>query len=475
MNSNVKLSWAGFSAKSPQTLRDILQDKDFTDVTMATEDGAQILAHQVILSSGSAFFKRILRTSKIHQQRPLLFLSGLKGSLVTALVDFIYLGECSVNEEDLDQFFKTGKEFGLQGIEEVALEDGYNEDEHGGAIEKENNVEETLSPSLLDIDDDRNEILTEEHPLKLEIETLSNDGTFPEDVLDMLDNHIQDSHGKNKSFENQSEENLISENATLVVENQERILEASPEGEVVGPYDLLDAVSDEDNDDGAVINPFWNLSTMTGILPSEIVSDDLLENLDELTTQINPVQRNSVSDELLDLEIDDLLRDVEENVNVANTRYGKQKANIEKSNLIGDIVNAKNTPRGFVSNRSLKVDVKNLHFGDHDGASSKSYCDLCKFSTNRMHHLKQHKAEKHEGREYSCNMCGFQAAYSSQLSRHKAEKHKVRKFECKSCDYTTSRRDNMRSHRCRLIKQEEFLYRVNVGKSDREAYYNFKI
>ena len=104
MNSNVKLSWAGFSAKSPQTLRDILQDKDFTDVTMATEDGAQILAHQVILSSGSAFFKRILRTSKIHQQRPLLFLSGLKGSLVTALVDFIYLGECSVNEEDLDQF-----------------------------------------------------------------------------------------------------------------------------------------------------------------------------------------------------------------------------------------------------------------------------------------------------------------------------------------------------------------------------------
>ena len=89
--------------------------------------------------------------------------------------------------------------------------------------------------------------------------------------------------------------------------------------------------------------------------------------------------------------------------------------------------------------------------------------------------MKQHKAEKHEGREYSCNLCGFQAAYSSQLSRHKAEKHKVRKFECKSCDYTTSRRDNMRSHRCRLIKQEEFLYRVNVGKSDREAYYNFKI
>ena len=70
MNSNVKLSWAGFSTKSPQTLRDILQEKEYTDVTLATEDGTQILAHQVILSSGSVFFKRILSMSNIHQQRP---------------------------------------------------------------------------------------------------------------------------------------------------------------------------------------------------------------------------------------------------------------------------------------------------------------------------------------------------------------------------------------------------------------------
>ena len=111
MNSNVKLSWAGFSAKSPQTLKNIWQEKEHTDVTLATEDGTQILAHQVILNSGSGFFKRIFKMSKIHQQKPLLFLSGLEGSLVAALVDFIYLGECSVNEEDLDQFVKSGTQF----------------------------------------------------------------------------------------------------------------------------------------------------------------------------------------------------------------------------------------------------------------------------------------------------------------------------------------------------------------------------
>ena len=48
---------------------------------------------------------------------------------MAALVDFIYIGECSVKEESLDQFVKSGKEFGLRGIEEVTLEGGHEEGE----------------------------------------------------------------------------------------------------------------------------------------------------------------------------------------------------------------------------------------------------------------------------------------------------------------------------------------------------------
>ena len=104
MNSKVKLSWVGFSARSPQTLRDIWERRDFTDVTLVTEDGTQIFSHQVILGSASAFFKRILTMDNNHnQQRPLLFLSGVKGSVAASLMDFIYLGECFVQEEDIDQ------------------------------------------------------------------------------------------------------------------------------------------------------------------------------------------------------------------------------------------------------------------------------------------------------------------------------------------------------------------------------------
>ena len=415
MNSNVKLSWTGFSAKIPQTLKNISDEKEFTDVTLATDDGTQILAHQIILSSGSAFFKRILMMNKNHHQRPFLFLSGLKGSLVAALVNFVYLGECSVNEEDLDEFVKTGKEFGLQGIEEVTLEDDYGEDEGGGK------TEETLSPSLLETA--RDDILTKEY-LKLEVdfETLSDDA-FDINELDISEEHITESDGKNQSCD--AQENPPTE---------------------------------------AVINPFWNLGKMTGILPSEIVSDDLEENLaGESTSKAarHLLQRRNVSDEILDLEVGNLLR---KNVDVSKTGSGKGKS--EDENPKEKIVSVNNT------NRQAKVDVQRLHLVDHNEPPvkfRKFYCNLCSYSTRRGHHLNQHKAEKHEGREYSCNICGFQAAYSSQLSRHKMDKHVNRKLECNSCDYKTTRRDNLRSHRCRP-------YRVNVeSKSKRESYNNFEI
>ena len=382
MNSNVKLSWAGFSAKSPQTLRDILQEKEHTDVTLATEDGTQILAHQVILSSGSVFFKRILKMSNIHQQRPLLFLSGLEGSLLAALVDFIYLGQCSVKEESLDQVVKSGKEFGLRGIEEVALEDVYYE---GGEAE-------TLTPSLLEIGDLGDKIYDEEHPLELDLETTIDDGTFQVNPqaghgLGLLEDPNGDGDVNIQLTEKQTIETLPFEKPTAVV------------------VDLLDTVSDEDDDgDGEdVINPLWNLNTMTGILASEIVSDDLTENLEESKTQINavsyPVEGNSESDELLDLEVDDLLRDVEESV--GETR--RQKAEE------GDLANAANSAQELVSNKSLRVDVKKLHLVGHNGASSKKsskfYCNLskiCKYTTSKRDNMRNHRCRRYFGKSFLC-------------------------------------------------------------------------
>ena len=65
-------------------------DKDFTDVTLACEDGKQVEAHKVILASSSPFFQSILKKNKhIH---PLIYMRGVKSDDLLAIVDFLYSG-----------------------------------------------------------------------------------------------------------------------------------------------------------------------------------------------------------------------------------------------------------------------------------------------------------------------------------------------------------------------------------------------
>ena len=98
-------------------------DKDLIDVTLACEDG-QLQAHKVILSSGSPFFKRLLRKMTNKQMHPFLFMRGLKTRQLTTMVDFIYLGEVNIHQEDLDGFLLLAQELELKGLteEDTAIE-----------------------------------------------------------------------------------------------------------------------------------------------------------------------------------------------------------------------------------------------------------------------------------------------------------------------------------------------------------------
>ena len=63
------LTWDQFEASVGNSFRDLLNDKDFADVTLVTEDDEQIKAHKVVLSTCSPVFKNIL--IKNHHQHPL--------------------------------------------------------------------------------------------------------------------------------------------------------------------------------------------------------------------------------------------------------------------------------------------------------------------------------------------------------------------------------------------------------------------
>ena len=58
-NEKLCLKWNDFQNLAQVSFRELRTDSDFTDVTLACEDGQHIEAHKVILAVSSAFFQTL--------------------------------------------------------------------------------------------------------------------------------------------------------------------------------------------------------------------------------------------------------------------------------------------------------------------------------------------------------------------------------------------------------------------------------
>ena len=111
---NFCLKWQHFETNLSSAFQELRMDADFFDVTLACGDGQQIEAHKVVLSACSPFFRDLLRKYK-HPQ-PLLFLKGVKFSELVSLLNFMYVGEVSVGQEELHSFLSVAEELKVKGL-----------------------------------------------------------------------------------------------------------------------------------------------------------------------------------------------------------------------------------------------------------------------------------------------------------------------------------------------------------------------
>ena len=112
------LQWNDFQETILSSFKDLRQDKDFTDVTLACEDGQQVEAHKIVLTSLSPFFKSIF--SRNNHQRPIFYMRGVKLEQLLAILDFLYCGEANVYQEQFDSVLAIADELKLKGL--TALE-----------------------------------------------------------------------------------------------------------------------------------------------------------------------------------------------------------------------------------------------------------------------------------------------------------------------------------------------------------------
>jgi len=107
------LRWNDFETNISVAFRELREEKDFFDVTLACDD-SQVQAHKVILSACSPFFRNVLRRNP--HQHPLLYLKGVKYTELLSVLNFMYMGEVNVAQDELNSFLSVAEDLRVKGL-----------------------------------------------------------------------------------------------------------------------------------------------------------------------------------------------------------------------------------------------------------------------------------------------------------------------------------------------------------------------
>ena len=116
MSDKLCLKWNDFQENVSTACGSLRNDNEFTDVTLACEDGQQIEAHKDILAACSPFFQNLLYKNAKKHHHPIIYMKGVKSEDLYAIIDFLYIGEANIFQESLDSFLNIAEDLKLKGL-----------------------------------------------------------------------------------------------------------------------------------------------------------------------------------------------------------------------------------------------------------------------------------------------------------------------------------------------------------------------
>ena len=108
------ITWSNFSPNLTTYIKFLRKDQDFSDVTLASEDGHQFSAHKFILAACSPVFTDLLKDSK-HSQ-PIICLQEVKSEVLGWILDYVYNGEVNISQESISEFINSAGQLQLKGV-----------------------------------------------------------------------------------------------------------------------------------------------------------------------------------------------------------------------------------------------------------------------------------------------------------------------------------------------------------------------
>ncbi|XP_026273343.1 protein tramtrack, beta isoform isoform X1 [Frankliniella occidentalis] len=116
MSQRFCLRWNNHQSNMLSVFDQLLHDESFVDVTLAV-DGQVLRAHKMVLSACSPLFQALFIGHP--DKHPIVILKDVPYNDMRCLLDFMYRGEVSVDQDRLTAFLKVAESLRIKGLTEV--------------------------------------------------------------------------------------------------------------------------------------------------------------------------------------------------------------------------------------------------------------------------------------------------------------------------------------------------------------------
>jgi len=124
MEPRFSLRWNNYTTELADAFGSLLLEEDLVDVTLCCER-KKIKAHKMLLSACSPYFHGIFKENPC--QHPVIVFKNVPYADLKAIVEFIYCGEVSVAQDQLESFLNTAGELEIKGLADKENEIGADE------------------------------------------------------------------------------------------------------------------------------------------------------------------------------------------------------------------------------------------------------------------------------------------------------------------------------------------------------------
>ena len=108
--------WQDYNDHLRDMLHTMRKFDEFTDVTLICDDQREIHAHKLVLSACSPVLKAILQRKDYGI--PIVYLKGIKFPEMESILQFMYLGQTTVEQQRITSFLDVAKNLEIKELSE---------------------------------------------------------------------------------------------------------------------------------------------------------------------------------------------------------------------------------------------------------------------------------------------------------------------------------------------------------------------